>query len=241
MPTHLYCLLPAGSNSAPPPPSDSSPNVGQSEAKGAEPGVAVRTLRIGGIVAWVASTADSRLTREGRRAAGEAVRHDQVVAQALARDVTPVPATLTDPYADDAALIADITSRTAEIVAAFDRARGAVEMAVILAPRDADAPDEPEGSGGPGRKYLERLRELPGRLAAAADEIDHRLAGVTRESTRRVDRDRIGLSHLIRREDVAAYRTVALACASDSYRMVVDGPRAPYSFAAFSPQTGVVD
>ena len=151
MPTHLYCLLPAGSDSAPPELADSLPSAERlpRAARGE-----VRALRVGGIVAWVASTTEAHLTREGRRAAAEAVRHDRVIAHALARDITPVPATLADPYPDDAALTADIGNRTAEIVESLDRVAGAVEMAVILAPRDSDVEtvEAPAAAGGPGRQ-----------------------------------------------------------------------------------------
>jgi hypothetical protein len=237
MPTRLYCLLPAGSDSAPPELADNLPKLAPSEARGAQQGD-VRALRVGGIVAWVATTTETRLTREGRRAATEAVRHDRVIALALARDITPVPATLADPYPDDAALIADVGGRTAEIAKSLDRVAGAVEMAVILAPRDSgsEAVEAQAAASGPGRQYLERRRELPARLAAAADEIDARLHPIALDSSRRADKDRVGLSHLIRRADVDRYRALAVAHLSDHCRIVVDGPRAPYSFAAFSPR-----
>jgi hypothetical protein len=224
MPTHLYCLLPAGSDSAPPELADAS--------------AAVRGLRVGGIVAWVASTTEPRLTREGRRAADAAVRHDRIIAHALSRGVTPVPATLADPYPSDAALVDDVGSRIEEIVASLGRVSGAVEMAVILAPREAgrESVDQPAAPGGPGRQYLERQRDLPARLAAAADDIDERLRPTALASSRRADKDRVGLSHLVRTADVDLYRAIAVAQLSDRYRIVVDGPRAPYSFAAFSPR-----
>lgn len=198
----------------------------------------VRALTVGDIVAWVATTADARVAREGRRAAAEAVRHDRVIAHALARNVTPVPATLADPYLDDAELCADVASRSLEIRDSLRRIGDAVEMAVILAPRDADPdPDaEVDPASGPGRRYLERLRDLPSRLSAAADDIDQRLLEVAVDTRRRTDKDRVGLSHLVRRPDVQLYRSIAMSCISDRYRFVVDGPRAPYSFAAFSPR-----
>lgn len=229
MPTRLYCLLPAGSDTAAP---------GADGLPQPERGAPTRTLRVGDLVAWVASTTEARLTREGRRAAAEAVRHDRVIAQALAREITPVPATLADPYPDDDAVAADVESRTAEIVEALGRVAGAVEMAVIVAQREPDpvVDGDQTSAGGPGRRYLERRRDLPVRLSATADEIDDRLRPLALASTRRADKDRVGLSHLILRADVDRYRTLAVARLSDRYRIVVDGPRAPYSFAAFSPR-----
>jgi hypothetical protein len=223
MPTHLYCLLPGGSDFAPP---------------DVVADVAVRALAVGGIVAWVASTSVARLTREGRRAVREAVRHDRVIAHALAQDVTPVPATLADPYPGDAELAADVGSRIDEIAEALDRVAGAVEMAVILAPLDSagEGDGELSSSSGPGRRYLERQRDLPARLSAAADDIDRRLGEIVRASSRRADKDRVGISHLVRRADVDRYRSLAVAFLSSRHRIVVDGPRAPYSFASFSPR-----
>ena len=221
VPTHLYCLLAAASDWAVP--TDTG---------------AVRALGVGDIVAWVATTNDKTLSREGRRAAQRAMEHDQVIGRAVARGLTPVPATLADAYPSDDAAIVDISMRSAEISDSLRRIEGAVEMAVILAAR-TDAPEsESTVDQGPGRAYLERLRELPALLTTAADEVDRLVQPHALASSRRSDRDRVGLSHLIRRGDVAAYRAIALDCASGRYRMVVDGPRAPYSFAAFSPNSG---
>ena len=224
MPTHLYCLLAAESDSAPP------TDAGD-----------VRALRIGDIVAWVATTADEKTSREGSRAAQQVVEHDRVIAHALARDVTPVPATLADPYPSDQAAIADIAKRRDEITESLRRVDGTVEMAVILAAPAAVSAPLPDGDPGPGRTYLERLREGPKLLKSISDELDRRLEGVALVSSRRAERDRIGLSHLVRRRDVDAYRAIARDFASKQYRMVVDGPRAPYSFGAFSPTSGVAN
>src|SRR2546430_666096 len=110
-----------------------------------------------------------------------------------------------------------------------------VEMAVLLAARAPDVEEDAERPGGPGRRYLERQRDLPSHLAGAANAIDDRLRQIALASSRRVDSQRVGLSHLIRRADVDRYRSIAVASISEPFRLVVDGPRAPYSFAAFSP------
>jgi hypothetical protein len=221
MPTHLYCLLAAESDSAPP------ADLPQ-----------VRALVVGGIVAWVSATPDEKLSRQARRAAELVVEHDRVVARALARGVTPVPATLADPYPSDAALIDDVSRRSTEILESLRRADGAVEMAIILSSRPEEESTEAPATQGPGRAYLERIREQPARLIAAADDLDRRLAPVVLGSSRRPEPGRLGLSHLVPRRDVEAYRGLALQAAAVSYQMVVDGPRAPYSFVAFSPRLG---
>jgi hypothetical protein len=219
MPTHLYCLLAAGSDSAPPP---DLPEV--------------RALVVGTIVAWVSTTPDDKLSRQARRAAQLVVEHDRVIGRALDRGVAPVPATLADPYPTDDAVVDDVSRRSSEIMESIRRTDGAVEMAIILSSRPDEEPTEGPEARGPGRAYLERLRDQPARLTAAADEIDRRLATLVLASSRRPELSSLGLSHLVRRNDIDAYRNLALGAAAASYRMVVDGPRAPYSFVAFSPR-----
>jgi hypothetical protein len=221
MPTHLYCLLPAGGEAAP------APDTGS-----------VRVLEVGGIAAWVGDSATERLPRDKRRAAVEAIEHDRIIGSALSRGVTPLPATLTDPYLNDEEALADIANRAGEIRASLSEIDGAVEMAVIVAGRGPLVPSSASpAEARPGRAYLERVRDLPNRLAALADEIDSRLQMVVLASSRRIDADRLGLSHLVLRGRVDEYRSLALRCVFEGYRVVVDGPRAPYSFAAFSPGT----
>jgi hypothetical protein len=219
MPTHLYCLLPSGSDAAPP------------------TELGARAIEVAGVVAWVGSTDDARLSREGRKAATRALEHDRVVGTALARGVTPVPATLADPYPTDDALRADLTARRDELSRSLERIDGMVEMAVLLAERDDAAPAHSDAA--PGRAYLERIRDLPARLGSSGDEIDRRVGPLVAGAARRAGSDRLGLSHLVRRKDVDAYRSAVLGAVSGAIRMVVDGPRAPYSFAAFSPKIEV--
>jgi len=145
-----------------------------------------------------------------------------------------MPATLADPYPDDDAVKKDLSARADEIRAALSRIAGSVEMAVILA-RGVAEPD-PESAPTSGRQYLERLRDLPADLSAAGDDIDRRVGPLVIAGSRRPATDRLGLSHLIRRNDVDAYRSAVLGAASGRIRLVVDGPRAPYSFAAFAPK-----
>jgi hypothetical protein len=58
-------------------------------------------------------------------------------------------------------------------------------------------------------------------------------------AARRVEGGRVALSHLVERGGVAAYREAALSFSGEGYRIVIDGPRAPYSFALFTPRRGV--
>src|SRR3954465_8566621 len=99
MPTHLYCLLPRGSSAIPP--------------------AGVRVLDTPAALAWVGDAAQPRLSRDARDAVRETLAHDRVVGSALDQGVTPMPASLTDPYEDDAALQVDAAAHARAIERAF--------------------------------------------------------------------------------------------------------------------------
>jgi hypothetical protein len=219
MPTRLYCLIDATSDLHPP-----------TEFPG------VRVLVIGRVAAWVATVERAEVHRDARRAAREVVEHDRVIAHAVSRGLNAVPATLADAYQSDDAAAADISERTPEIVNAMARTDGSVEMALVVIP-DTPAFAVPADSRGPGRAYMERLRSLPATLTDVADDLDRRVGPLALATARRVDRDRVGVSHLVRLADVSAYRQ-AVADVNGRFRLIVDGPRAVYSFAAFSPRPG---
>jgi hypothetical protein len=234
MPIHLYCLLSAIGDAVPP-----------TGARG------LRVIRFGDISAWVSDVADARLPRKKVEAIRAAVAHDAVVGSALELGETPLPATLTDAYADEASLIADVSTRIAEVESALGRISGLVEMAVIVAPSrggSGGASEPPPNAsvadaardqpGGPGRAYLERIRDTPTLIAATADALDERLGRFAAATVRRIEDGQIGLSHLISRDAVPAYFEAARGPEPAGFRVVVDGPRAPYSFAQFSPSFG---
>lgn len=214
MPTHLYCLLPATSSVAPP--------------------EGVRTLRIGDLTAWVSDTPVAQVSRDARAAGRAAVDHDRVSGVAISQGVTPVPASLADAYADDAELQADVRSHAPAIEQALHEIEGLVEMTTIIAARDASPPPEAPGRG---RAYLEQLRGLPDRSLKFADAVGQ---GLSRFGTaeRRAAGARVAISHLIPRADVTAYRSEASGLTTDGFTLVVDGPRAPWSFACFAPRRG---
>jgi hypothetical protein len=189
------------------------------------------------VIAWVSDSTAAALSRDARDIARAAVEHDRVIGFAISQGVTPLPASLADPYEDDAAARADLEPHLDAIAQAFDRLKGHVEMTTIVAITDV-APQA--GVAGRGRAYLEQLRSQPAR----ANEVAHRIAASLRDlagtARRRTDQGRVALSHLVDRDAVGEYRTRALAGAGEGYRIVVDGPRAPYSFARFSARRGIL-
>jgi hypothetical protein len=217
MPTHLYCLVDARSDCAPP---SEFPDV--------------RALVVGNIAAWVATTSHEKIDRDARRAVREVLEHDRVIGRAVARGLSVVPATLADAYDSDDDVAADISARTDEIVDSLGRANGAVEMTIIIA-ADTPAKRKAAPSPSPGKAYLEALRDLPMRLNTLANDLDARLGSLSLAQVRRVDRDRVALSHLVRAVDVDSY-CAAVRNENGDFRIVIDGPRAPYSFAVFSPR-----
>src|SRR5262245_5933993 len=99
MPTHLYCLLPPGSSAIPP--------------------VGVRVVQTGRALAWVGDANESRLSRDAREIVRATVEHDRMIGHALGQGITPLPASLADPYDDDAAMRADVDAHSPEIEKAF--------------------------------------------------------------------------------------------------------------------------
>ena len=217
MPTHLYCLLPRGSS--------------VTVADGAR----VIDAKIG--LAWVSDTESPRLSREARDAARATLEHDRVIGVALAQGVTPIPAALADPYDDDEAVLADLSRNADGIERAFTAVAGMVEMTTIIALQDT-APSA--DVAGRGTAYLEQLRSAAERVGVIGDRIAEALREPFGQARRRGDRGTLALSHLVPRDSVDRYRTLTLALAGAGHRIVVDGPRAPYSFALFSPQRGTI-
>lgn len=197
----------------------------------------VRVVDAGVALAWVGDTDSARLSRDARDAARATIEHDRVVGIAVAQGVTPIPASLSDPYDDESAALADLSDHAHDIEQAFPMIEGKVEMTTIIALNDTSPSTRTPGSG---RAYLEQLQSRPGRVAAIGDRLSTELTKVSSDVRRRSDAGRVALSHLVSRNAIDAYRTAALAGAEEGYRIVVDGPRAPYSFALFSPRRGTI-
>ncbi|MEW5930723.1 MAG: GvpL/GvpF family gas vesicle protein [Gemmatimonadota bacterium] len=232
---HAYCIRAAGE----PPPGPDVRGIG-----GAEVGV----VEAEGLCAWV-----SRLDARPEPAPDRLREHDAVVRAAL-RAATPLPLRFGAAFADEQALRAVLAERADELRAGLERVRGRVEMAATLA-WDAAAARERLLAARPelrpaaekpatGRAYLEARRREHGLEAALRDEAEALVERVSRavaaalpgaEETRTMlPRPEVAgtLAHLVRREDVAAYRD-AVGRAGEGLagaEVRVSGPWAPYSF-----------
>lgn len=229
--TYLYCVLTSAG-------ADAKPTV---VGVGGAP---VRTLPLGDLEAWVATIEETAI-RVTERALGEqAVLHNEVVAAALSRGRTPLPARFGSHFADDEACLATLRGRAPQIRDVMARLAGSVEMSVLIVSNPCARPAESRplphrGAPDAGRRYLEMVRQRARRaeadqaaVEALVSEVRHRVRGVARgESRGRGAPGVVSIAHLLHRGDVARYRdALGSLPESSGFRLIVAGPRAPYSF-----------
>jgi hypothetical protein len=236
MATYLYCVLtPPGANALPP----GLRGIGDAP---------VRTLTVGNdasLEAWVATIDDGVLRATGEALAAQALVHNEVVNAALETGRTPAPARYGSRFADDAQCVADLRRRSSELREILGRIAGAVEMSVLLVPLAVQSPTpvlKPEPTeAAAGRRYLESVRSRAHiweeRRAAAEAEAERvrRLVGeFVRDEARSFGSAGVmSVAHLVLATEVGSYRAALEDVeAGRSFRLVVSGPRAPYSFAA---------
>lgn len=235
MATYLYCVL-TQTGEAPP----SLAGVG---------GAPVRALPLhatdaDGLEAWVATLDEAAFRVSGGALRAQAMLHNDVVSAALASGRTPLPARFGSHFDNDASCSKTLAGRAAELRAALARVTGTVEMAVLvvsspsLAAKRAALPDRSELFVG--RRYLEYVREsarVADAVQAAMEQVVTEIRAATAAMVREDSRGgpvsgMIKLAHLVRSEDLARYREAIRGVpARDALRIIVAGPRAPYSFA----------
>ena len=241
MTTHLYCVLPHQLRGAIP-----------SGLSGVS-GKTVRALPVDGLVAWVSDVErEVAVSTEGIRA------HNDVVEAAMQTGSTPVPARYGQRFDDDEACRAALASRSASVESLLATMQGLVEMTVIITPSTGKMIRELEPvlpemfdteAEGAGRRYLDTLRKREARTGAinhGTDEIGDRVAAAAEPIVRKtlVHQTLTPLplrtvSHLVARADVARYNEAIGAVAGGAeFRLLVIGPRAPYSFCALSSEAG---
>ncbi|HEY2376622.1 MAG TPA: GvpL/GvpF family gas vesicle protein [Gemmatimonadaceae bacterium] len=235
MATYLYCVLA-------PPKTEDFP-TGLTGIAGAA--VRAITTRAGaGLEAWVATVDESKLRASGSALARLALLHNEVIEAALATRRTPLPTRFGSCFADDEACLADLSAREDELFERLERVADAIEMSVLLVPIEGAVPwpaalprgEEPSA----GRRYLEVVRErtrAADERRAAADALTDRVtvavSEVARDERRSLSKEPVAIAHLVRRADLEHYRrALAGVNAGPSLRIVVAGPRAPYSFAS---------
>lgn len=231
MSTYLYCLLmPARPESLPP------------RLTGVD-GAPVRSIASGDVEAWV-STISSTITPDVARARA----HNDVVEAAMATGRTPLPARFGQRFADDTACLADVDRRREVVGPALRRVQGTVEMSILLtveppveAPASVELPPVDPRASGAGHRYLAALRAREAAEARWRDRVLEQLRRVEDglgdlvgdASAPGIGHGRVAgtVSHLVRHAAVDRYRVAAAAVTlAPGFRVLVAGPRAPYSF-----------
>ncbi len=239
MPTYLYCVLTCDERGGELP----------ATVLGLDDGP-VRQLVADGLEAWVSTVVSATPVAT----VDSITQHDRVVSAALASGRTPLPARFGQTWASDTACAASIGERTAELEPVLRRVAGLVEMTVCTllpgTPPVASAPVAASDDAAPGRAYLEGLRARTNRerhLRTALEDLRQRVSGALgplargevaeiRGSERALA---LSVSYLVERGGEARFRAAVADVAREAaMRLVVAGPRAPYSFAPTPRQPG---
>jgi Gas vesicle synthesis protein GvpL/GvpF len=241
MGVHLYCLLPGAVGPAIP--------MGLAGVAGAP----VRLLSLDDLVAWV-----SDAVRGLPFGADAVAEHDAVVDVALATGATPIPVRFGQRFDDEDGCRNVLAQRSPEIHTLLNEISGCVEMTLLVTPstrrmlRDLE-PVSPQPvrldpwRHDAGDEYLRALRdERVGAhdIRAATAVLAERVTSAVGDFVRRAARHRtvthmplLTLSHLIPRDSVDAYRRAAESVPTGSeLRLLVIGPRAPYSFSGLTAE-----
>jgi gas vesicle protein GvpL/GvpF len=204
-------------------------------------GTAVRMLTAGPLTAWVETVAQ-RSVPPGM----EAVRaHDAVVTSALERGTTPLPARFSQVFESDDSCRAALLEQADRMQSDLTRVSGLVEMRIIARLIQPAAPaGEGTVDGSPGTAYmrhLQRGRAMEQIVQATAAAVRRRLTETVGAFVRGealtldpLPAAVLTLSHLVARDEVAAYRTALYDAAPpvEVERLVVCGPVAPYQFVS---------
>lgn len=212
----------------------------------------VRRLAAGTVEAWV-----STLGAVPESSLASIRAHDAVVGAALATGQTPIPARFGQVWPSDELCVAALRERGPALQTMLRQLAGLVEMSVCTllpgmppARPQTDATSRP---GTPGTAYLRQLRASADRerhLRVALDALRARVTSALGAIARgehaevRGGEDALALSvaYLIQREDESRFRdTVQRVARESAARLVVAGPRAPYSFAPTEQPVGSDD
>jgi hypothetical protein len=232
MPTYLYCLLTP----------TTGPESGLPIAHGIG-GAAVRVLPAGPLEAWVSTIASSPPA-----ATMEAVReHDAVVSAALATGRTPLPARFGQIWLSDDDCATAVAQRREELESFLRHVAGTVEMTVCtllpgMPPSTQRFPAPPSPDGKPGTAYMLRLRaradreqHLRSALETLRARVSRALGPIARGEIAEIrgsdEALALSVSYLVERGKQTEFRRAVDEVSRESAaRLVVVGPRAPYSF-----------
>lgn len=191
------------------------------------PGAApLRAVVSGGLTAVCGEARDEAVTADALW------RHERAV-EALMCDRDLLPVRYGTRFEGEDAVARAVSHRRADLVAALDRVRGAVELSVRV-----HGLDEPklEPVAASGAEYLRARIGRDARRESAAMIVDEPLRRLARASVRRAPGEATELlrvAYLVDRDEVEPFRSrVAELQASNSrLALLCTGPWPPYSFA----------
>jgi hypothetical protein len=133
---------------------------------------------------------------------------------------------------DEEELCKLLEPRSSDLAAALDRVRGCEQMTLRVFGEPAPLPEPPEKDAGPGTRYLEARRreiERARSLPEIGPLLDRLRPLVRAERIERKEQGRLlgTVYHLVRKEDVAAYKEAL----REEDGVAVSGPWPPYAFA----------
>ena len=189
-------------------------------------GGTVRSVRCGALSALVSS-----VEKTPARATLEDVRtHDAVLQAAVDAGTTAVAVRFGQTFSGDDELCRDTEEREARLARVLEEYDGCVEMRLLIPSVDEEPTPEVERQIGPGRAYLESLRE-------SRERTDHlALRGAIGPSVRAEVVERLPrvhgvvFAHLVLRDQLEEYRGAISSLPALADAKVV-GPLALYSFA----------
>jgi hypothetical protein len=203
-------------------------------------GEPLRVARCGGLL--VAAGEQEARPRASAGAAGTLAAHDAAVRRLAGRVEAILPVRFGEWVRDERELEDRLAPRRRELAEALERVRGCEQMTLRLFGEPEVREPEPEPDAGPGTRYLAaRRRELE--QARSLPELEPvRSALLPLVRAERIERKPLGrlpgllgtAYHLVRREDLPAYREAlreAEARLAAGRRLVASGPWPPYAFA----------
>jgi hypothetical protein len=183
------------------------------------PAPPLRAVSCHGLTALCAPAESRPLTRD------VLWRHEERVEELMEkRDLLPVRfGTL---VADEQAAAREVARRREELVAALERVRGAVELAVRAQPREPEQARPRRGETG--RDYM----RAKARRTQAARLLHEPLAFVARDSVVHTGPELLRAAYLVDRTAVDGFVALVrrLQAARQSLNVVCTGPWPPYSF-----------
>lgn len=242
MASYLYCVLrPARADALPP----SLRGIGAMKVR------SLSSAAVDPLEAWVGTISVEEFQIAGADRASNALLHNAVVDAALATGRTPIPARYGVWFPDDDFCVRALINLRQRLLEALDRVANAVEISVLVVPREASTSSAGRPSSreaGAGRRYLEGIREHAETAArrwrvvsAEADRVSAAIGKIVRAEQRSTDhRGIVSLAHLVSRDVLDDYRSsVASLRSAAGVKILLGEVRAPYSFAVLDePGTG---